>query len=350
MKTTHSVYFKNSMDMSEIESNSIDLIITSPPYPMIEMWDILFSSQDNEIKKALNQENGKLAFDLMHEKLNLVWKESIRVLKDGGIICVNIGDATRKIGNTFQLFPNHIKISYFFRNNGCIELPMILWRKPTNSPTKFMGSGMLPSNAYVTLEHEYILIFRKGKAKRKFKPKSERRYNSAFFWEERNKWFSDIWNDVKGVSQNIQNNRDLRTRSGAYPLKLPYRLINMFSVYEDVVLDPFWGTGTTSLAAMILARSSFGYEMNSEFKKIFHQNVKNIKNLASKINQRRLDSHVRFIQEYSKENEIKYESKHYNFPVITSQETNILLYFIKNIKMNNEKYSLIHEQYIKNMD
>lgn len=346
MKTTHTIFLKDSRDMSEIESNSIDLIITSPPYPMIEMWDTLFSSQNVKIKATLEQENGSLAYNLMHETLNEVWKECIRILKKAGIICINIGDATRKIGKTFQLFPNHVKVSQFFQDNGYFSLPTILWRKPTNSPNKFMGSGMLPTNAYVTLEHEYILIFRKGKETRNFKPKSENRYNSAFFWEERNKWFSDIWEGMKGVSQKLQNNGELRERSAAYPLELPYRLINMFSVFGDTVLDPFWGTGTTSLAAMILARNSFGYELNSEFMNIFENNAKNIKKITSEINRERMRKHIDFIQKYSREKDIKYTSKYYGFPIITSQERNMLFYSIKNISINNNKFNLIHEKYM----
>ena len=153
METEHKVYFKNSSNMSEITSNSIDLMITSPPYPMIEMWDPLFSSLNEEIKQALEKEDSKKAFNLMHQELDNVWREVARVLKLGGIACVNIGDATRKIGMNFQLFPNHVKITNFFQDNDFIELPCILWRKPTNSPNKFLGSGMLPPNAYVTLEH-----------------------------------------------------------------------------------------------------------------------------------------------------------------------------------------------------
>jgi len=346
IKTTHTLFFKNSVDMKEIKSNSIDLIITSPPYPMIEMWDDLFSSLNSKIQGALEEKNGKLAYNLMHEKLNETWKECIRTLRKGGIICVNIGDSTRKIENTFQLFPNHIKTSQFFQDHNCISLPIILWRKPTNSPTKFMGSGMLPSNAYVTLEHEYILIFRKGKKTRRFEPKSEKRYHSAFFWEERNKWFSDIWKDMRGVSQNLQNYKNLRERSGAYPLELPYRLINMFSIYGDNILDPFWGTGTTSLAAMILARNSFGYELNSEFMNIFENNAKNIEKITSEINRERMRKHIDFIQKYSREKEIKYSSKYYGFPVITSQERNMLFYSIKNVSINNKKFNLIHEKYL----
>jgi DNA modification methylase len=345
MKTTHTIFFQDSCDMIDIKTNSIDLVITSPPYPMIGMWDDLFSSQDDRIGVALKNGNGKLAYDLMHENLNEVWKECVRVVKESGVICINIGDATRKIGKTFQLFPNHVKVSQFFQDNGCIPLPMILWRKPTNSPTKFMGSGMLPTNAYVTLEHEYILIFRKGKTNRIFEPKSDTRYNSAYFWEERNKWFSDMWEDMRSVSQTLQNNGDLRERSAAFPIELPYRLINMFSVYGDTVLDPFWGTGTTTLASMILARNSIGFEFDSEFISIFEGNIKTIKSINETINKKRIEAHIDFVEKYSKRSKVKYISTNYGFPVITSQEQNILFYSIQDKIKDEHTYSLIHKPY-----
>ncbi|UCD00833.1 MAG: site-specific DNA-methyltransferase [Promethearchaeota archaeon] len=349
METVHRVYFKNSSDMCDLESDSIDLMITSPPYPMIEMWDSLFSSLNDEIRQALEENDGKRAFNLMHNDLNKVWKEVARVLKLGGIACINIGDATRKIGENFQLFPNHVKITNFYQNNNFIELPCILWRKPTNSPNKFLGSGMLPPNAYITLEHEYILIFRKGNIKRDIQPKSENRYHSAFFWEERNKWFSDIWEGIRGISQNLNKNsvtqKKLRERSAAYPLELPYRLINMFSLYEDTILDPFWGTGTTSLAAMISARNSIGYEINSEFIKLFKRSIKNLKELNNEINKNRLNQHIEFVKRYWKDvKDIKYSSVRYKFPVITKQETDILLYSIKNYSEEEDKFILNYEK------
>ncbi|MFW9987416.1 MAG: DNA-methyltransferase [Candidatus Odinarchaeota archaeon] len=348
METEHKVYFKNSTDMGEIESNSIDLMITSPPYPMIEMWDKLFSSLNKEIKQMLEEEDSKEAFNLMHQELKKVWREVARVLKPGGIACINIGDATRKIDGCFQLFPNHIQVSNYFHENNFVELPCILWRKPTNSPNKFLGSGMIPPNAYVSLEHEYILIYRKGVNKRKFTPKSEKRYNSAFFWEERNKWFSDIWQDIKGTSQiiNKTNNNQIRERSGAYPIELAYRLINMFSLYEDLILDPFWGTGTTSLASMISARNSIGYEINPEFMNIFKKNLKNIIQLNDEFNKERLNQHVKNMEKYKNLNkEIKYSSFYYKFPVITKQERMILLYKIIKYKELKSKFILNHKKY-----
>jgi len=350
METEHTIYFKNSSDMREIESNSIDLMITSPPYPMIEMWDHLFSSLNEEIKYNLESGEGKNAFNLMHQELDKVWREVARVLKLGGIACINIGDATRKMGKNFHLFPNHVIITNFFHDNNFIELPCILWRKPTNSPNKFLGSGMLPPNAYITLEHEYILIFRKGDIKRNISTKSEKRYNSAFFWEERNKWFSDLWEDIRGLSQDLNNNdinqKNIRKRSAAFPLDIPYRLINMFSIYEDKVLDPFWGTGTTSLAAMLSSRNSIGYEIDSGFMELFKKKITNLKQLNNDINSNRLKQHVEFIKAYKKENKkIKYVSTQYKFPVITRQEIGLLLYSIKNYSENRNKFIINHDKY-----
>ncbi|MBD3196135.1 MAG: site-specific DNA-methyltransferase [Candidatus Lokiarchaeota archaeon] len=347
MKTKHSFFFKSSKNMNEIGSETIDLIVTSPPYPMIEMWDEIFSSQDLRIQTAFKNENGKKAFNLIHQYLTQVWNECIRVCKEGGIICINIGDATRKIGKTFQLYPNHVKITEFFLANGCICLPIVLWRKATNSPTKFMGSGMLAPNAYVTLEHEYILIIRKGNRKRNFEPNSEKRYQSAFFWEERNKWFSDIWTDITGISQEIKHSHliSLRERSAAFPFELAYRLINMFSIYGDTILDPFWGTGTTSLAAMILARNSLGYEINPEFKRIFNQRIENLKEMSNELLTDRIDKHIQFVSQYSETKDIKYKSVNYQFPVVTKQEKHILFYKINEIKHLTNSYEISYNKF-----
>ncbi|MEA1994260.1 MAG: site-specific DNA-methyltransferase [Euryarchaeota archaeon] len=260
----------------------------------------------------------------------------------GGMACVNMGDATRKINSSFQLYPNHVKITEFFLKKDFSVLPDILWRKQTNKANKFMGSGMLPTNAYVTLEHEYILIFRKGKKPRNFKPKSKRRYNSAYFWEERNKWFSDIWFDIKGTLQNLNNN-ELRDRAAAFPIELPYRLINMYSVQGDTVLDPFWGTGTTSLAAMISARNSVGYELEKDFMKVFDKRVKKVKRINEAVNKGRIQRHLTFQKEREKEGkELSYKASNYNFNVTTKQERKIRFYSIEHLKKEKNIYKAFH--------
>jgi len=350
METVHQIFFKNSSRMDEVESNSIDLIVTSPPYPMIEMWDSLFSRLNEKIQGALQKGAHLEAFNLMHQELEKVWLEVVRIVKPGGIVCINVGDATRTINNNFQLFPNHVRVTTFFQDNGFVVLPSILWKKPTNSPNKFLGSGMLPTNAYISLEHEHILIFRKGNEKRKLPPAFETRYQSAYFWEERNKWFSDLWLDIKGVSQKMNNQTGnkgkLRERSAAFPLKLPYRLINMFSIYEDTILDPFWGKGTTTFAAMISGRNSIGYEINSEFLESFKIGLRDLKETARSINNERLKDHVEFVKNYKKNGkEPKYKSKNYEFSVITKQETEILLYSINEHKESKDHFTVLYNEF-----
>lgn len=324
MKTIHKIVFGNSSKMDEIHNASVDLMVTSPPYPMIEMWDEIFSKQNSAIGKALAEQDGNKAFELMNKELDKVWKEVYRVLKEGGFACINIGNATRKIGDEFKLYSNHSRILEYCTKMGFSSLPEILWRKQTNAPNKFMGSGMLPAGAYVTLEHEHILVLRKGN-KREFKTNVDklRRQKSAFFWEERNIWFSDVWEDLKGTMQN-NIDKKIRERSGAYPFELAYRLINMFSLKEDTVLDPFLGTGTTTMAAMATGRNSIGFEIDKNFGKHLSLRFGDIVGFSNQMIKNRIANHLRFVQERTKtKGTLGYASKVYGFPVMTSQETEI---------------------------
>ncbi|MDD1779477.1 MAG: site-specific DNA-methyltransferase [Candidatus Helarchaeota archaeon] len=322
--------------MDNVEDKSVDLVVTSPPYPMIEMWDQQFFQMNPQINEVLARAEGIKAFELMHQELDKTWNEIYRVVKDGAIICLNIGDATRKIGDSFQLFSNHARILNHFVALGVQILPEILWRKQSNKPNKFMGSGMLPPSAYVTQEHEYILILRKGK-NREFKEESKRiRDESAYFWEERNTWFSDIWTDLKGIDQKLNTNFTQRERSAAYPFELVYRLINMFSVKGDLVLDPFLGTGTTLMAAMASARNSIGFEVDQGFKKVIQDRIQNTTNFLNDYLVNRVTKHLDFIEEMDKNKKVlKYQSELYKFKVVTNQETKIRFNFIKEIKETN---------------
>jgi DNA modification methylase len=325
MKTVHKIFFKNAGNMKDIPDKSVDLMITSPPYPMIEMWDTIFSKQNPAIEEALENKDGKTAYELMNKELDKVWKEVYRVLKDGGIACINIGDATRKIGDEFRLYSSHSRILQYCLKLGFSALPEILWRKQTNAPNKFMGSGMLPTGAYVTLEHEFILILRKGN-KRKFTNEEDkkRRRESAFFWEERNLWFSDVWEGLKGTRQN-NINKNIRDRSGAYPFELAYRLINMFSLRADTVLDPFLGTGTTTIASISTGRNSIGFEIDSNFMEHIISRLANLVELSNQLLQNRIENHRKFVQEQiNAKVRLRYKSSHYGFPVMTNQEKEIV--------------------------
>jgi modification methylase len=330
--------------MKTIPSESIALMVTSPPYPMIEMWDQMFAHQNPKIGKALEKRQGTMAFELMHKVLDSVWDEVYRVLIKGGMACINIGDATRTINENFSLYQNHTRIMGYLLTLGFNPLPAILWRKQTNAPNKFMGSGMLPPGAYVTLEHEYILIVRKGK-KREFKTSKDKeiRRESAFFWEERNVWFSDIWMDLKGASQNLFDAK-IRNRSAAFRFDVPYRLINMFSVKGDTVLDPFFGLGTTMYAAMAAGRNSMGIELDKNFKDAILSRMNTIVDYSNKCIRARLKNHLNFVQERHKtKGGFKYLNKHYEFPVITRQETKLLINRLEGIKeINNNNFQVMY--------
>ncbi|MEM2931785.1 MAG: site-specific DNA-methyltransferase [Nitrososphaerota archaeon] len=244
--TRHRLIIGDSRNMREVNDDEVQLIITSPPYPMVEIWDELFEKM------------GCRTYREMLDYLGEVWHECYRVLCNGGYLCINIGDALRRINGAFKLFPNHAEVIKQCEEIGFNVLPYILWKKPMNRPDAFLGSGFLPPNAYVTLDCEYILIFRKGPPRR-FKPLDPYRYLSHYSKAERDTWFSQIW-DVKGTRQ---ESKDAARRLAAYPYEIPYRLIRMYSVIGDTVLDPFLGTGTTMLAAMKTHRNSIGYEIDA---------------------------------------------------------------------------------------
>lgn len=334
MHTSHQVLFGPAQQtLSALPDSSVELVVTSPPYPMIDMWDESFVAQDERIGRALASANAEQAFTLMHDVMDQVWQQVVRLVRPGGFVCINIGDATRTLGDSFRLYSNHSRIIQFFLQNGFQNLPNIIWRKPTNAPNKFMGSGMLPAGAYVTLEHEYILIFRKG-GKRVFSREADkqRRCESAFFWEERNQWFSDVW-EFRGTGQKLSTGL-ARERSGAYPFELPYRLINMFSLRGDTVLDPFVGTGTTTLAAIASERNSLGCEREPSFEQAIGDTIGEDKAaLLNKVISNRLAAHRSFIdtrlmQDYA----FKHSNEHFQFPVMTSQETQLKLHYLTAIE------------------
>ena len=286
----HRVIFGDSRSMKEVKDASVHLVVTSPPYPMIELWDKQFRALDRRIDALWIQmeeerdewEKACLAsqiYDLMHENLAKTWGEVYRVLVQGGIACINIGDALRSVGGLFQLFPNHARILEECRRIGFTALPYILWKKPTTKPKykgkgAFLGSGFLPPNAYITLDCEYILIFRKGRP-REFSPRDPLRYASRYSKEERDSWFTQIW-EIRGERQALT---ELERRAAAFPEEIPRRLIRMFSIIGDTVLDPFLGTGTTIKAAMELKRNSIGYEIDEAFRPLIEAKISSVQRL-----------------------------------------------------------------------
>jgi site-specific DNA-methyltransferase (cytosine-N4-specific) len=270
--TQHKIIIGNSQQMPEIPDCSVHLMVTSPPYPMIQMWDQQFSEMYHaiaELWKNLHseprEETVNAIYDAQHAELAKTWAETYRVLVEGGIACINIGDATRSVNGKFRVFPNHARVIEHCERIGLTSLPYILWKKPTTKPMykgkgAFLGSGFLPPNAYVTLDCEFILIFRKGKL-RKFPPKDPDRYGSQLTKKQRDEWFSQIW-QITGTRQTAS---ELERRTAAFPEEIADRLIKMFSIKGDTVLDPFLGSGTTTIIALQNSRNAIGYETDRNF-------------------------------------------------------------------------------------
>lgn len=319
MKTTHRFERGDARAMGGVADASVGLVVTSPPYPLIEMWDAAFEGMAPGVSAMLAAGEGWRAFEAMHAELDRAWAECARVLVPGGLCCVNIGDATRTLGGQFALYPNHARVVSAMLRLGMTPLPDILWRKPTNAPNKFMGSGMLPAGAYVTYEHEYILVFRRGGKRTEFSPGS--RQASAYLWEERNAWFSDSWSDVRGTRQARAGARD---RSAAFPFEIPYRLVAMYSVQGDVVLDPFCGTGTTMVAAMALGRSSVGVDVDGRMAVEVDRALRDGVALARARGEQRFSDHREFVRARRASGKaLAHSSSTYGFPVMTAQERRI---------------------------
>jgi modification methylase len=348
-RTTHSFIESDARRLLEISTSSPALVVTSPPYPMISMWDESFAGQSATVASAMESEDWQAAWDAMHGILDSVWTQCHEILLDGGLICVNVGDAVRTVGGSFRLFANAARVTRALEQSGFSLLPPIIWRKPTNSPTKFMGSGMLPGGAYITLEHEVIVIGRKGGLRRPTsRPERERRRRSAIFWEERNEWYSDLWS-LPGVRQGLRfgapalSGRPTRDRSAAFPFELAYRLIAMHSWAGDLVLDPFAGTGTTAAASMALARSSVSLDhdenlINGALERLALDTT--FETLRSRTITR-LDSHRTFVQDRKKP--AGHTNARYNTPVVTSQETDLEVPMVTRIQREENAASIVCE-------
>lgn len=234
--------------MCELPDNSVHLAITSPPY-----WQLKDYGTDNQIGFYDSYES-------YINNLNLVWKECYRTLHKGCRLCVNIGDqfARAVYYGRYKVIPIREEIIKFCENIGFDYMGAIIWQKVTTSNTTGggvqMGSYPYPRNGILKLDYEFILIFKKlGDAP---KPTKDQKELSKMTAEEWNINFAGHWN-FTGARQN--------GHIAMFPEELPNRLIKMFSFVGETVLDPFLGSGTTSLAAKNLNRNSIGFEINPEF-------------------------------------------------------------------------------------
>ena len=247
-KTKHKIIFGDSRQMQNVPDKSVQLIITSPPY-----WQLKDYGTDNQI--GYND-----SYEEYINNLNLVWKESYRVLDNGCRLCVNIGDqfARSVYYGRYKVIPIRTEIIKFCESIGFDYMGAIIWQKQTTSNTtggaSLMGSYPTPRNGIISIDYEFILIFKKlGAPKR---PSKEIKEKSKMTKEEWKTYFAGHWN-FGGAKQD--------GHIAVFPEELPKRLIKMFAFVGDTVLDPFLGSGTTSLAARSLGRNSVGYEINKEF-------------------------------------------------------------------------------------
>lgn len=252
-KSKHQVIQGDARDLSFIPDQSIHLVLTSPPY-----WTL----------KKYNDHHAQLGhiedYEEFLEQLSLVWQHCFRVLVPGGrLVCVT-GDvcvSRRKYGRHL-VFPLHADIAVACRKIGFDNLNPIIWHKIANIDYEVKnGSGFLGKpyepNAIIKNDIEYILMQRKPGGYRK--PTEDQRQASRIKKEDFDNWFQQFWR-ISGASN--------KNHPAPFPFELAYRLINMFSFVDDIVLDPFSGTGTTLLAALKAGRNSIGVEVDRRYCKM----------------------------------------------------------------------------------
>jgi len=256
MKTLHKIIIGDSRQMKEILDESVHLIITSPPY-----WQLKDYGDGRQI--GFND-----TYEDYINNLNLVWSECYRILHKGCRLCINIGDqfARSVYYGRYKVIPIRTEIIKFCENIGFDYMGAIIWQKVTTCHTTggatVMGSYPYPRSGIIKLDYEFILIFKKyGNPP---KVSKEIKEQSRLTDEEWNQYFTGHWN-FTGEKQD--------KHLAMFPEELPKRLIKMYSFVSDTVLDPFLGSGTTSLAAKNLDRNSIGYEVNEIFLPIIKEKL-----------------------------------------------------------------------------
>lgn len=249
LPTAHRLYRGDARELSWLETESLHLVVTSPPY-----WTL----------KEYNESEGQLGaiagYDEFMDELDRVWAECARALVPGGrIVCV-VGDvclSRRKNRGRHSVIPLHADIAVRCRRLELDYLTPILWHKISNAShevengSSFLGKPYEP-NAIIKNDIEYILMLRKPGGYRK--PTEEQRRLSKLSREEHGAWFRSFWTDVPGAST--------RDHPAPYPVELAYRLVRMFSFAGDTVLDPFAGTFSTTIAAIEAGRNSIAVELD----------------------------------------------------------------------------------------
>lgn len=251
--TTHRLQLGDARRLDWMPNASVHLVVTSPPY-----WTLKKYAANDAQMGAITE------YEHFLTELDKVWRECARVLAPGGRICCVVGDVCipRKRAGRHYVMPLHADIQVRTRCFGLDCLTPILWQKIANGATEAQGNGAgfygkpYQPGAIIKNDIEYILFLRKGGEYRS--PSPVQRALSMLNKDEMQNWMRSTWTDIRGES----------TRNGhpaPYPLALAERLVKMFSFAGDTVLDPFVGTGTTSLAALNTGRNSIGVDVERTY-------------------------------------------------------------------------------------
>ncbi|HOJ88332.1 MAG TPA: DNA methyltransferase [Pseudothermotoga sp.] len=257
------VIIGDSRKMIELDDSSIDLVVTSPPY-----WHI----KDYGVPGQIGY--GQTLHDYLKD-LYRVWKECYRVLKPGRRLCINIGDqfARSLVYGKYKIVPLHAEVITQCEDIGFDYMGSIIWQKKTTMNTtggaNVMGSYPYPPNGMVEIDYEFILIFKKpGKSEKVSKEIKEKSVLTKEEWKE---YFCGHWSF--GGAKQVEH-------EAMFPEELPKRLIKMYTFVDDVVLDPFLGSGTTAKVALNLNRNAIGYEINEKFLRIIKEKLSLRKSLT----------------------------------------------------------------------
>lgn len=241
---TNVIYNSDARNMKEIEDNSVQLIITSPPY---------------NVNKPYDNHEDMMPFKDYIRLLNDVWKECFRVLCDGGRICINVANLWRK-----PYLPLHSFIIQQMFRIGFMMRGEVIWNKESSvGVSTAWGSWQSPSNPTLRDTHEYILVFSKDS----FKLPNHTNSKSDLTGEEFMEFTKSIWRFSAELPKRVGH-------PAPFPEELPYRCIKLYSFPESVVLDPFAGSGTTCVVAKKLNRRFIGYDISKEYCKIAQKRIK----------------------------------------------------------------------------